>query len=410
LNPYAKKKIHNLLEVYKYRWSLHARDKQRLPDGDWVYWLLQAGRGFGKTRVGSETVRIWKDSYPIINLVGATAGDVRDIMIEGNSGLLATSPRWDKPTYEPSKRKLSWTNGAVCKLFSADEPDRLRGTQCYKAWADELAAWRYEDAWIQLKMGLRLGDHPQCVVTTTPRPTKVIKELAKDKHTHITHGTSYENRENLADAFYDEIIKMYEGTRIGRQELNAEILEDVEGALWTADMIERNRVKKLPQIRRTIVAIDPAVTSNPDSDETGIIVGSLCEDGYGYITDDLSGIYTPDTWARKGVYAYEKYFADAIVPEVNQGGDLVIANIRTVDPNVKIKPVRAFKGKYLRAEPVAALSEQNRVKFLGSFPKLEDELTGWDPTINGRSPNRLDAMVYVITELMLQKQKGGGFA
>ena len=393
-----------LIEEYKYRWSLHAREKQKIPEGDWVYWLIKAGRGFGKTRTGAETVRVWKDYYPIINIVGATAADVRDIMVEGESGILRVSPPWDTPRYEVSKKKLTYSNGTIIKLFSADEPDRLRGPQCYKAWADELAAWRYEDAWVQLKMGLRLGNNPQCIITTTPRPTKIIKELAKDKTTHLTNGTSYENRDNLADAFFDEIIKMYEGTRLGRQELNAEILEDIEGALWTSAMIERNRVKELPNMKRIVVAVDPAVTSNEDSDETGIIVCGLGEDDKGYVLDDLTGIYTPNQWAMKTIYAYEKWEADKVIAEVNQGGDLVESNIRTVNPSVSYKAIRAYKGKYVRAEPVAALTEQNRTKFHGSFAKLEDELTGWDATMSKQSPNRLDAMVYGFTELMLKKE------
>ncbi len=400
----------SLLNDFDYRWSIHARDKQKLPEGDWTYWLIKAGRGFGKTRTGAETVRIWKDHFPIIHLVARTAADVRDVMIEGESGLLNISPPWDKPSYYPSTRKIQWRNGAIAKLFSADEPDLLRGPQCYKAWADELAAWRYDEAWVQLKMGLRLGDHPQCIITTTPRPTKVIKELVKDPNTHVTNGTSYENKDNLADAFFSQIIKMYEGTRLGRQELNAELLEDIEGALWTNYIIESNRVNNLPVMKRIIVAVDPAVTSNPDSDETGIIICGLGENDHAYVIDDLSGIYSPDTWAMKTVYAYEKYEANKIIAEVNQGGDLVEKNIRTVRSNISYKAVHAFKGKYLRAEPVAALYEQGRVHHVGSFPKLEDELTGWDPTADMRSPNRLDAMVYGITELMIEKKKGGGFA
>lgn len=411
LNLSQEKKVlaSRLIQEYKYRWSLHARDKQKLPIGDWQTWLLKAGRGFGKTRVGAETVRYWKNNYPIIHLVGATASDVRDIMIEGESGLLSVTPKWEGIEYHPSKRRITWENGSKALLFSADEPDRLRGPQCYKAWADELAAWRYPESWDQLQFGLRLGNNPQCIVTTTPRPTKIIKELAKSETTIVTSGSSYENKANLADAFFDKIIKKYEGTRLGRQELEAEILEDVEGALWNSSTIERNRVNKLPEFKRIVIAIDPAVTSNEDSDETGIIVCALGADNYGYILDDFTGIYTPDTWARKAVFAYEKYQADRIIAEVNQGGDLVEANIRTVNKSISYKAVRAFKGKFLRAEPVAALSEQNRIKFFGSLPKLEDELTNWDATTGERSPNRLDAMVYGITELMLKSEDDTNF-
>jgi phage terminase large subunit-like protein len=410
LSVEQKTELSTLLDVYKYRWSLHAREKQRMPAGDWTYWLIKAGRGFGKTKTGSETVRIWKEKYPIINLVGATSADVRDIMVEGESGILNVSPPWDKPVYNSSARKITWANGSVAKLFSAEEPDRLRGPQCYKAWVDELASWRYEESWVQLKLGLRLGTNPQCIITTTPRPTKIIKEIVADPNTYVTNGTSYENRDNLAPAFFDQIIKMYEGTRLGRQELNAEILEDIEGALWTSAMIEGNRVQNIPELKRIVVAVDPSVTSNPDSDECGIIVAGLAEGEHAYVLDDLSGIYSPDRWAQKCVYAYEKWEAHKLVAEVNQGGDLVENNIRTVSRNVSYKAIHAYKGKYLRAEPVAALYEQGRVHHVGQFSKLEDELTGWDATIDERSPNRLDALVYAITELMIEKKKGGGFA
>lgn len=361
------------------------------------------------TRTGSETVRIWKENYPIINLVGATSSAVRDIMIEGESGILNVSPPWDKPVYNSSAMKLTWKNGAIAKLFSAEEPDRLRGPQCYKAWADELAAWRYEESWIQLKMGLRLGNHPQCIITTTPRPTKIIKEIASDKNTFLTHGTSYENRDNLAPAFFDQIIKMYEGTRLGRQELNAEILEDIEGALWTSSMIESTRVQHAPPLSRIVVAVDPSVTSNPDSDECGIIVAGKTENDHAYILEDFSGIYSPDTWARKAVFAYEKYEANRMIAEVNQGGDLVENNIRTVSNTVSYKSVRAYKGKFLRAEPVAAMYEQGRVHHVGTLSKLEDQLTGWNPTTGERSPDRLDALVYAVTELLIEKKNIGGF-
>lgn len=409
LDQSQRKVLSNLLDTYKYRWSLHAREKQRLPEGNWQVWLMNAGRGFGKTRTGAETVRIWKDKYPIIHLVGATSADVRDIMVDGESGLTAITPEWEEMVYTPSKRRITWGNGSRALLFSADEPDRLRGPQCHKAWADELAAWRYPEAWDQLNMGLRLGDNPQVVVTTTPRPTKIIKELITSSNTHVTSGTSYENRDNLSNNFFDFIIKKYEGTRMGRQELEAELLEDVEGALWNNSMIERNRVKKLPELIRIVIAIDPGGRAKDDADETGIMALGLGKDGYGYVLADYSGIYTPDQWARKAVYAYEYYQADRMIAEVNQGWDLVQANVRTVSPNVSFREIVAYKGKYLRAEPVAALSEQNRIKFHGAFAKLEDELTTWDATTGARSPNRLDAMVYGFTELMIKNDKRGKF-
>jgi len=401
LNPQQKRELSELLEVYKYRWTLHAREKQLLPEGNWQTWLINAGRGFGKTRTGAETIRIWKDHYPSFHLVAETAADARDVMVEGKlSGILDISPKWDRPIYEPSKRRLTWNNGARAILFSGDDPDQLRGPQCHKAWIDELAKMRYaQDTWDNLQMGLRLGDNPQCIVTTTPRPIKIIKELINDPNTYITNGTSYENRNNLAENFFNYVIKKYEGTRLGRQELNAELLEDVEGALWQMSLIDRNRVTKRPDIRRIVIAVDPAVSANPDSDETGIIVAGITEDDECYILEDLSGIYTPNQWASKAIHAYTTFEADAIVAEVNQGGDLVEENILNIDNHVRILKIRAFKGKYLRAEPKVGLYERGKVHHVGAFPKLEEEMTTWDASAGMPSPNRLDALVYSIGAL-----------
>jgi phage terminase large subunit-like protein len=396
-----RKEAYNLIQVIDYDWSLQARDKQKLPDGDWVYWFIKAGRGFGKTRTGVETVRIWKEDNPITLLAGRTASDVRDIMIEGESGILRKSPHWDKPNYEPSKKRITWNNGAIAIIRSADEPDTFRGLQFHKAWLDELASWRYlEESWDQIQMGLRLGDDPKCVITTTPRPIKIIKELLKSDNTIVTHGSTYENKDNLADVFYNIVIKKYEGTRLGRQELNAEILEDTEGALWKLSDIDRNRVDESPDLVRVVVAIDPAVTAGEDSDETAIVVVGIDNDDYGYVLEDISGIYTPNTWAQKAVYMYEKWEADRIIAEVNNGGDLVEANIRNVNKNVSYDSVRATKGKYTRAEPIAALYErgQDKVSHVGQFNELEDQLTTWIP--GDKSPDRLDALVWGLTYLM----------
>ncbi len=403
LSPSKRAELNSLLEAAQYRWSIQAREKQRLPSGNWNTWLIKAGRGFGKTRAGVETVRQWKETNPLIGFIGATAADVRDIMIEGESGILAKSPPGDKPHYEPSKRKLTFNNGSVCKLFSAEEPDRLRGPQFYKLWCDELAAWKYDqETWDNAQMALRLGKHPQAIITTTPRPTKLIREILKASNTFITNGTTYENRENLADNWFDAIINKYKGTRIGRQELDAELLEDVEGALWTIKLIEDNRVKSFPDLKRIVVAVDPAVTAKKNSDETGIVVAGLGIDDIGYTLNDVSGIFTPNDWAKRTIHNYYKYKADRVVAEVNNGGDLVEVNIRTVDKSVSYKSVWASRGKIIRAEPIAALSEQGRIKHVGSLPKLEDELTTWDG--NTISPNRLDAFVWAFTELMLKEE------
>ena len=403
--PQEKKaELNNILEAINYRWSIQARDKQRLPPGNWNIWIIKAGRGFGKTRTGVEIVRLWKEDNPLIGFIGATAADVRDIMIEGESGILAKSPPWDCPYYEPSKKKLTFKNGSVCKLFSAEEPDRLRGPQFYKLWADELATWRYDrETWDNAQMALRLGIHPQALVTTTPRPTKLIRELLKAPNTFLTQGTTYENRDNLAENWYDAIISKYKGTRIGRQELNAELLEDVEGALWTLKLIEENRVDEYPELKRIVIAVDPAVTAHKKSDETGIIIAGLGIDNFGYALNDLSGIFTPNEWAKRVVFNYDKYKADRIVAEVNNGGDLVEINIRTVDKNASYKPVHASRGKTIRAEPISALYEQGRIKHVGGLPKVEDEMTTWDGSTI--SPNRMDALVYAFTDLMLKKER-----
>jgi len=328
---------------------------------------------------------------------------VRDVIVEGESGLLAKAPPWFTPKYEPSKRRVTWPNGAIGVTLSADEPERGRGMQWTDFWADECCAWRYPEMWDQIMLGLRLGSNPRAVSTTTPKPTKLVRELVKAKTTHVTRSTTYDNRDHLAPAFFAEIIKKYEGTRMGRQELLAEILEDNPSALWKRDQIDKLRVEKRPKnLHRIVVGVDPAVSSNEDSDETGIIVAGIDQDGAGYILDDLSGIYTPDQWARQVVRAFVVHSADRIICEVNNGGALVAANVRTVDRNVPIREVRASRGKAIRAEPVAALYEQGRVHHVGNLPTLEDQMVGWNPTITEEdSPDRMDALVWALSDLMV---------
>jgi phage terminase large subunit-like protein len=386
-------------EEIRYRWTLNARPSQLIPSGDWTVWLVKTGRGWGKTRAGAETVRIWKDQYPIITFIGATAADARDIMVEGESGILKISPPWDMPKYEPSKRRISWKNGSYALIFTADEPDRLRGFQSYAGWCDELAAWRYgQETWDMFMMGLRLGTHPRVIATTTPRPTAMIKDLIKDPSTVVTSGSTYENLKNLAPAFLNTIIKKYEGTRLGRQELNAEILEDIEGALWTMKLIDQARVKSAPELIRLGIAIDPSVTSNKDSDECGIMIGGMDSKGEIYITEDLSGIFSPLNWAGRAIDAYHKHRADRIVAETNNGGDLVETVIHQIDKNVAYTGVWASRGKVTRAEPVQAMYEQQRIHHVGSLPKLEDEMCTWIPK-EGKSPNRVDALVWLVAYL-----------
>ena len=395
-------------EALLFDWEgLWARPKQLPPEGDWRTWLIKAGRGFGKTRIGAEETRKAKDRYPILHLAGPTTGDVRDIMVEGESGILSISPNWDRPAYEPSKRRLTWKNGAKAILFSADEPDRFRGPQCYWAWCDELAAWRYPDAWDQLQFGLRLGTNPQCIVTTTPRPTALIRELIADPKTVVTSGSTFENKANLANAFLEQIKAKYEGTRLGRQELYAELLDDTPGALWTWAMLTPIQVPEPPALRRIVVAVDPAVTSNANSDETGIVVvgiggpTAVFPDGLVYVLEDASGVYSPLQWAETAVRLYKKYNADKVIAEVNNGGDLVEVNLRQVDRSISYRGVHATKGKYTRAEPVAALYEQARIRHLPGLEALETQMTTWSAGTGEKSPDRIDALVWGITELAL---------
>lgn len=331
--------------------------------------------------------------------MGRTAADVRDVMIEGESGILAVSPPWCRPVYQPSKRRLTWPNGAIATTYSGDKPDQLRGPQHDGAWCDEVAAWRYPDAWDQLNFGLRLGDDPRAVVTTTPRPVKHVRELIADHSTHTTRGSTYDNRGNLAPQFFQQIIRKYEGTRLGRQELNAELLEDNPYALWKRSRIDELRVTKAPELRQIAVAIDPAVSCTEDSAETGIVVGGVAADGQGYILDDCSLQESPAGWARQAVSAFHRHKANYLVAEVNQGGDMVRHTLQTVEATVPIRTVHASRGKLTRAEPVAALYEQGRVHHVGCFPQLEDQMCEWIP--GEASPDRMDALVWVLTLLMV---------
>ena len=327
-----------------------------------------------------------------------TAADTRDVMIEGESGILGISPPRFKPLYEPSKRRLTWPNGAIATTYSADEPDRLRGPQHDLAWVEELAAWRYPDAWDMLMFGLRLGANPRTVVTTTPRPTRLVRELVKQESTHTTRGSTYENRANLAPAFFEKIISKYEGTRLGRQELYAEILDDVPGALWTRAGIPIS-AEPLPDLSRVVIGVDPAVTSGEDSDMTGIIAAAVDATGHYHVLADRSCRLTPDGWARRVITLYDELGADRIVAEVNNGGDLVEATIRTISKSASYKKVHASRGKRVRAEPIAALYEQGRVTHRPGLADLEDQMVTFLPEGNDGSPDRVDALVWALTEL-----------
>lgn len=392
-------------------WEFWARPEQRTPPGDWPGWLILAGRGWGKTRVGAEQVRAWAREFRFVNIIAATADDARDIMVEGESGILAICPKHERPYYRTSKSRLEWPNGARSLIFTADEPERLRGKQHEKVWADEVAAWRYPEAWDQAMMGLRLGRSPQVVVTTTPRPTPLIRELIAAPNWVVTRGTTYHNRANLSPSFFARIITKYEGTRLGRQELNAEVLDDNPRALWQRDNIDANRVLATPALTRVVVGLDPNV-KNRDRvelaksadvlDEAGVIVAGVAMVGdllHAYIIGDYSLDEGPNEWGKAAVKAYTDHAADRIIGEVNNGGDMVEATIRAVDLNVSYSSVTATRGKAIRAEPIAALYEQGRVHHVGSFPQLEDEMCDFDPITTTKSPNRMDALVWALTEL-----------
>lgn len=381
-----------------------ARPNQRPPAGDWRFWLLLAGRGFGKSRTIVEWAHWQAMTRPGTrgNIVGATGSDVRDILVNGESGFLNVIAEDERPRYKPSELTLLWPNGSMALLFSADEPNRLRGKQCHWAIADELAAWRYPAAWDQLLFGLRLGNDPRAAIATTPRPTRLIRSLVRDSTCHVTRGSTYDNRANLASQFYTDIINRYEGTRLGRQELNAEILEDVEGALWKQDAIDNNRVTDARVFSRIVVGVDPKASAEAES-ETGIIVMGVGADGHGYILGDYSIDGTPEQWAQRVAFAYEQHEADRVVVEINQGGDMVTSVLRATGVRLPLQTVRASRGKATRAEPVAALYEQGRIHHVGTFPALEDQMCSWVP--GDKSPDRLDALVWAATALMLDGQR-----
>jgi phage terminase large subunit-like protein len=394
-------------------WPLIARPAQLPPPGPWRTWLILAGRGFGKTLTGSEFVRAEVEAGRAgrIALIAPTAADARDVLVEGPSGILAVSPPWARPLYEPSKRRLTWPNGAIATLYSADEPERLRGPQQDLAWADELAAYfNPSELWTQLQLGLRLGSDPRALVTTTPRPIPVLRRLLADPSVVVTRGRTRDNARNLPASFLEEISRQYGGTRIGRQELDAEMLEDNPHALWKLSDIEAARVARAPELRRVCIGVDPAVSSNERSNETGIIaagVGDCSCKGkpelHAFVLADYSGIHTPKGWADAVCKAYDRHQADRVVAEVNQGGALVEANLRANGVgNLPLKTVHASKGKAIRAEPVAALYEQGKVHHVGAgLGRLEDQQVQWSPLDDATSPDRVDALVWVLTELML---------
>lgn len=398
------------LASLRYAWPFWARPDQIAPEGDWRTWLILAGRGWGKSRTGSEWVRQKALSDVCrIALVGLTAADARDVMVEGESGILASHPDMERPLYEPSKRRLTWPNGSIATCYNASEPDQLRGPQHHYAWVDELAKFpAAQELWDQLAFGLRLGTAPQTVVTTTPRPLPIIKRIMADTSTITTRGATRDNVTNLAPGAVSALMERYEGTRLGRQELDGEIVDDVVGALWTRAMLDSGRVKEAPQMARVVVAIDPSGTAGDedDGDAIGIVVAGRGVDGRGYVLADRTCKLSPDGWARMAVTAYHQFSADRIIAERNFGGAMVQAVTRQADRTVPFKEVTASRGKAVRAEPISALYEQGRVSHVGGFAELEDEMVLFTAAgyMGERSPNRVDALVWALTEVMLSHQ------
>lgn len=403
----------------KWHWDFWARPNQKAPPGTWNTWLVLAGRGFGKTRMGSEWIRqnvcgpsplqAAPNAPRRIALVAETAADARDVMVLGDSGILACHPKDYRPEWSPTNRRLTWPNGVEAWVYNATEPDQLRGPQHHLAWVDELAKFRYmQETWDQLQFGLRLGTHPQVLVTTTPRPVPLIKRLMSDQDTVVTRGATLDNQSNLASNTVKQLYERYGGTRLGRQELEGEILGDIPGALWNRDNIDSDRVWEVPKdLERVYVAVDPAVSNNENSDEHGIIVVGLCRDkeGYqrGYVLEDGTIRGNPEDWAKKAVSLYRSWSADKIIAEKNQGGLMVESTIKAVDRSVPVELVHASRGKVVRAEPISALYEQHRIHHVGQFDKLEDQMCMFsidnvrNPS-NG-SPDRVDALVWGLTKL-----------
>ncbi|MGH6879145.1 MAG: DNA-packaging protein [Rhizomicrobium sp.] len=395
-----------------YDWTLWARAEQLPPEGSWTSWLYLGGRGTGKTRAGAEWIRarVACGTGRRIALVASTAADARDVMIEGESGLLAIAPERERPDYEPSKRRLTWPNGATATLYSAEKPDMLRGPQHDTAWCDELAKWKYlPSAWDNLQLGLRLGHTPQQVITTTPRALAALKSIVARSDTVVTRGTSYRNRANLAPAFFAEIIRRYEGTRFGRQEIEAELLDDVAGALWTRRMFDAARLAHgmaPPEMIRVVVGVDPSGTRGHDErDSVGIVAAGKGIDGVAYVLADFTCSLSPAGWGRRIAEAASAHRADCVVAEANFGGAMVESVLAVANVDARVKMVTASRGKIVRAEPIVALYEQNRVKHAGAFPALEDQLVAFTPDgyVGEGSPDRADAMIWALTELMLQE-------
>ncbi|MFW2829103.1 DNA-packaging protein [Sphingomonas sp. ID0503] len=394
-------------------WRAWARARQLPPPGAWRIWLIMAGRGFGKTRAGAEWVRglAETDGRMRIALVAATLAEGRQVMIEGESGLMSIASQGHRPVWRASQRRLTWPNGAEARLYTAEQPEMLRGPQHHVAWCDEVAKWANGEAvWDNLMMTLRLGEHPRVVATTTPRAVPLIRRLMKAKDVQVTRGRTRDNAAHLARGFVESIEAEHEGTRWGRQELDGELIEDAAGALWTRAMIEGCRVDVVPDLVRVVVGVDPSAGDGTGKgDACGIVVAGICAAGRGFVLADASVAgASPDGWARAVASAAERYGADRVIAEANQGGAMVRSVLHAASVGLPVTLVHASRGKVARAEPVAALYEQGRVAHVGAFPALEDEMCGLIAGGGyegpGRSPDRADALVWAVTALMLGKK------
>lgn len=402
-------------EMLTLPWWFIGRPEQQLPEGNWGVWLILAGRGWGKTRTGAEILVDWVLSNPTAPdgaptewaIIGETFGDTRVMCVEGPSGILRVLQKRGLTNlvdfiYNKSSWQIGFKDGQKIHMFGADNPDAGRGFNLSGVWADEIAKWRYSyESWYEgIAPALRIGKHPRAIITTTPKPIKILRDWMgrTDGSVYITRGSTFDNSTNLSAAALVELQARYAGTRTGRQELYGELLDDVEGALWHRKLIDETRVTEAPQLMRVVVAIDPAVTSGEDSDLTGIIVAGMSADGHFYILDDKTVKESPDAWARIAVEAYAQWEADRVVAEVNNGGDMVQILLRTINPSIPYKKVIATRGKRVRAEPISALYEQKRVHHVGAFDMLEDQMVTWTPDMP-KSPDRIDALVWALTDL-----------
>jgi phage terminase large subunit-like protein len=403
------------IEMMSLPWWFIGRPEQQLPEGNWIVWLILAGRGWGKTRTGAEILVDWVLKTPFAPdgaptewaIIGETFGDTRVMCVEGPSGILRVLQKRGLQnlvdfTYNKSSWQVGFKDGQKIHMFGADNPDAGRGFNLSGVWADEIAKWRYSyESWHEgIAPALRIGAKPRAVITTTPKPIRILRDWMgrTDGSVYVTRGSTFDNATNLSQAALVELQARYAGTRTGRQELYGELLDDVEGALWHRKMIEDARVTEAPTLIRIVVAIDPAVTSGEDSDLTGIIVAGLSTDGQFYVLADKTVKESPDAWARVAVEAYHEWKADRIVAEVNNGGDMVQILLRTIEPSIPYKKVIATRGKRVRAEPISALYEQGRVHHVGGFDELEDQMVTWTPDMP-KSPDRIDALVWALTDL-----------